>query len=471
MTTSAFAFATLLFFYHGTLSQNFDGGLTGSKLKIPDKNLQFAQANISSRRCPALPHIRYASVFQSVEAPQIEPMNTQANPYNYYDLVMGKPAGVLLQLDERVMDRNREFAMDLFFPHENKYHYECFHEPMRGVMTEGGEDFCLFTQSHLQREGDLKFFPLPMNKPSLKRNGITLSLTLTLYPRGYHNNRRCHQKKQINIRIIETSNLELAFTRIDGGTNCYASHNRNTGYDMTFYDVVENLAYSNEVFRNIPAMFPVTRVNSHVLRYSSNGRNRNYAVGECNNNPARLRSEATIGVLSDVAWLEYLRAYFNYDKLIAIVPESYFIFHRGVDHDSAGFIISPLWEEGRWFAFWSWESGFLGGSWNIAFIHEEAFDKGVIAHELAHTLGQGKEFYKPHEICRQFRGSPSTACRGYKIPFALNIRTDRDGQHWKFLRDKFSIMDNKSDIHNIWIDRDTYQKTFKVLSKKSGYSK
>ena len=30
-----------------------------------------------------------------------------------------------------------------------------------------------------------------------------------------------------------------------------------------------------------------------------------------------------------------------------------------------------------------------------------------------------------------------------------------------------AIMNNKADIHNIWIDRETYQKIFKVLSKKA----
>ena len=436
MSTSAFVFAALLFFYHGALSQNFDGDL----LKIfPDKNLQIAQANINSSGCPTLPHIEYASIFQSVEAPQIEPMNRQPDdPHNHYDLVMGKPAGVLVKLDGKSMAGNRAFAIALYISHENRYYYECFHEPMRGVMTKGEDNSCVFTKSYLQRGGDLKFFPLPMNNSWLRQNGRTLSLTLTLYPRGYENKRRCHKKEYFQIKIIKTQNLELAFTRIDGGTNCYESRNRNTGYDTTFYDVVENLVYSEEVFWNIPAMFPVARVDSYVLRYFLYGENWNYIKGHCNNSPARLRSkEATVGMLSDVAELEYIRARYKYDKLIAVVPESYFVFHRGINHRSSGFIISPLWEEQR---FWRGKVGFLGGSWNIAFVHEDAFNKGVIAHELAHTVGQGREFYEGNERCRQFKGKSSTTCKDYKIPFALSTRTDRDGQHWEFLIDKFSIM-------------------------------
>ena len=113
------------------------------------------------------------------------------------------------------------------------------------------------------------------------------------------------------------------------------------------------------------------------------------------------------------------------------------------------------------------KTGFLGGSWNIAFIDEGERNKGTIAHELAHTLGQGREFYEPNKICRRFKGTPFKACNKYKISFALNTWTDRDGQHWEFLKDKFSIMNKKPGIKNIWIDRETYQKIFKVLSRKA----
>ena len=64
-----------------------------SELNPSETNqLMLAQANSRSGNCPvSMPRIKSAVVFQSVEAPQIEPMRAQAKfPYNNYDLVMGK---------------------------------------------------------------------------------------------------------------------------------------------------------------------------------------------------------------------------------------------------------------------------------------------------------------------------------------------------------------------------------------------
>ena len=167
----------------------------GSELKTSsDTNLQLSQSNTGSRNCPiSMPRIRSAIVFQSVEAPQIEPMSQQDQfPYNNYDLVMGKQAGVLVRLGRIEMDRRKEFAIDLTISGENKYRDKCFHEPMKGEMREGQEDFCFFTIGDLRKEGDYKFFPLPMNENLLNKDGITRSVKLTLYPRGYGNNKSCH---------------------------------------------------------------------------------------------------------------------------------------------------------------------------------------------------------------------------------------------------------------------------------------
>ena len=265
----------------------------------------------------------------------------------------------------------------------------------------------------------------------------------------------------------------MGFTGIDGGRNCYASQDDiNTGYNMVSGTRVDDFAGSNEVLWNIPSMFPVAKIFSYILN--------RYVKGTCDNSPATDRPSKTVGILSDVAKLERIRANLEYHKLIAIIPESYFAFHgmRKKPNDGAvGFIISPRWKEWRWFWFgkvWWFKFGFLGGSWNIAFVHEGELNKGTVAHELAHTVGQGKEFYKDFERCRRFRGEPFELCRDYNIPTVLDARTYRSGQSWKFLGNKFSIMSGKkvikdryADIHDLWIDRDTYQKTFKVLSKKA----
>ena len=136
-------------------------------------------------------------------------------------------------------------------------------------------------------------------------------------------------------------------------------------------------------------------------------------------------------------------------------------------------MINPYWEptkyEDGWWNLWGLltplqhesDGRNLGGSWNIAFVREDAGKRGTISHELAHSLGQGREFYEDYEKCQQFRKDPLEPCVDYKIPLAL----DADDQSWKLIENKFSIVNYTENIDNEWIDRDTYQKTFQVLSR------
>ena len=432
-------------------------------------NLQITQ----SISCPAMPRIKSAIVFQSVSAPQIEPMNEQEfqtdpnNPdFKSYDLVMDKPAGILIQLEENFrsqMEMDNEFRIALYIGKADNQVYanSCFHDRLYDVMRREDIEYCSFTGNSLESRGYYKFFPLPMFSLSfdsfLIQGNTDIPVRLAL---SYRYNERCQTEKTFKINLIKTHNLKLGFTRIDGGGSCYASGNINTGYDITPFDKVRDFANSDEVFYQIERMFPIVRANSYAVRYSWNKRSYDFIQGNCNNRKVVERPTRTVGLLSDIAMLEYIRASLEYDKLMAVVPESYFVFHRGKDHDSAGFFIQPRWR-GR---FLWWKHGFLGGSWNVAIVHEEQEDKGTVSHELAHILGQGREFYKPHEMCRQYRGSALKACNTYKIQRAL-LAGD---QFWRLLKDRFSIVNNKgNDIEDIWIDRDTYQKTFQTLSRRT----
>ena len=305
-----------------------------------------------------------------------------------------------------------------------------------------------------------------MNEGFLNRDKAVYSITLTLYPRGYGNDKLCHKIKTFKMNIIKTHDLRIGFTRIYGGENCYASRNKNTGYNVSSYQRVRDFTYSDEVKLNIPSMFPVKKIDSKPLKYRSITNNYDYIEGHCNNKFARERKN-TVGLLSDIAELEHIRASLNYHKLIAVVPRSYFAFHRGKDN-TVGFMILPVWRNWKWYWFFGrrwFKSGFLGGSWNIAFVSEDEVDEGTVAHELAHTLGQGREFYEDGELCHQFKRNSLKPCENYKIPRALKVW---GRQSWQFLIDKTSIMsaNKKGNINNLWIDRDTYQKTFQLLSKK-----
>ena len=462
-----------------------DTKLSQSSNKAQTSNTNTAQTSSSSKasisslagntnntsQCPIkMPQIKSAVVFQSVEAPQFELMKYQnPQPYNNYDLVMGKPAGILIELDPASMDNKALFALD--FHLEGNNYFKCFHSPLyNNPMGEGKDSSCIFDEIDLKNSNS-KFFPLPMKADFLQKNYSNHKVTVNLYPKGKKTDSRCRQKVKFDMRIRKTYDLKLGFTRIDGGGNCYADPNNiNKGYDPVDIKKVRDFIKSKEVDAYLLAMFPVKDVIPELLRYRNiAGAKQNYVSGFCSNFSDKKLPKITIGLLEDIKNLENIRASLKYDKLIAIVPNSYFVFHRGLNHGSVGFIVRPTWE---WRYLWPFKNllfrwSFLGGSWNIIFVRDTELEKGTVAHELAHTVGQEREYYKSNEYCRQFNVGLYQPCEFYKIPIALDTWTQGKKQYWEFIKDKFSIMNNEPDIKNLWIDRETFQKTFRLLSQKA----
>ncbi len=455
---------------YGEIEANSSENLKGSRTSELEENpIVLAQADTNSKKCPvSMPRIRSAILYQSVKAPQIEPMKSQAKkPYNNYDLVRGKPAGVLLKLRRGGMNRQKEFAIDLLISGNKKEYYKtCFHEPQKGVMKEGEEDICSFTRDDLKAEGSYKFFPLPMQEAWLKRANFNHHVQFTLFPMGEHaDNEFCHRKQSFQIKIIKTHSLKLAFTRIYGGKNCYASPDKKTGYDIVSLQRVRDFARSDEI-DYILSMFPISGIQSSILRYKSGEKSYSFIKGSCNAEPAQYRGDITKTLLWAVGNVENIRSRFHYHKIFAIVSEDFFIFNN--KPGSAGLVIRPSWEilNMRDILTFNWIRDFFGGSWNVAFVREDQVDQGTVAHELAHTLGQGREFYKPEkgpvvEYCREFKGRSVKACFKYKIPQGLRVWQEDGKQLWEFVKDRWSIMNNKGEtIKDQWIDRDTHQKIF-----------
>lgn len=210
--------------------------------------LQMAQ----SRSCPAMPRIKSAIVFQSVEAPQIEPMHEQefqidsSNPdFKNYDLVMDKPAGILIHLEENFRtqrEMNNEFRIALYIGKEGNQRYSngCFHDNLYDIMRSENIEYCSFTGNSLEARGYYKFFPLPMFSLSfedfLKQGNTDIPVRLALL---YRYDEIYKTEKTFKINLIKTHNLKLGFSRINGGNNCYASRNNiNTGYDIIPFDRV-----------------------------------------------------------------------------------------------------------------------------------------------------------------------------------------------------------------------------------------
>ena len=449
--------------------------LTGGELN----SIQLAQANTSGK-CPvSMPEIKQAVVFQSVEAPQVEPMDKQAHPpYDNYDLVWGKPAGVLVKLDKVNMDKEIGFNLALSL---NGNIYKCFHQPYRQTMIEGSEDICYFKLSDLNNEGLFKFFPLPMNADFL-RDAKNLKARIALYPNGYHKNQACFKNHYFNINTIKSDVLKLSWTRLVGDRD-------NCDYSGSFFNKVRAFAKSYEVLERIPSMFPITGVESDALKYT-NGTD--YAVGYCSDSRAveSPYSRDTTGLLADIDWLEQIRAHNGYDKIFAVVPGKYFRFHKIYDPNDpektppSGVVIPPRWESTEYkdniWNLWGLlgrmqlqsDGRNIGGSWNVVFIRDDQVNEGTVSHELAHTLGQGRELYKPEETCRHFKNSKREQCHENQIiPRFLHTGIKHNKVFWELSgEDKYTIMDNQPNIKNQWIDRDTYQKNLWLASTYIGFA-
>ena len=472
-------------------SKNSSSRSKGAKTETSSSanQIKMAQARSQSNKCPvSTPYIQSAIVFQSVEAPQIEPMKKQDYfPYDNYDLVKGKPAGVLVHINKENIDRKKEFALYMYIAGSKRYIEKCFHSPFASSYKNGppdplankDQDFCFWTRSDLKKEGYHKFFPLPNRILNKERRNLTVKLVI--YPRGYSKNKACLKQSFFRMNIIKTGSLKLGFTRIKARRNC-------RGYRPTRFQTVKDLAYSKEVTSYIESMFPVEQVSSKALRYTLEGSSFDYVEGSCDNSLSlKLSTDddiVTNGFLSDIDWLSQVSSGLNRDKLFAVVPESYFRFHGQVNDRGktpAGLVFTPNWKETKLEdGFWNlWgllahfrlkEEGInIGGSWNVAFVSDDQVDQGTVAHELSHTLGQWREFYKvpnqPVEMCRQFKGSPKELCPDYQIPQALRVYKENGQRFWQFVEDKYSIMNNKGKLEDQWIDRDTYQKIFFAFSK------
>ncbi len=199
-------------------------------------------------------------------------------------------------------------------------------------------------------------------------------------------------------------------------------------------------------------MFPINKVNTGIL---------NSIRGLCNNRPVkhkRFRHPISIGLLKDADKLYKLIHNNSYDKVVAIASIEYFDFHNR--KTAAGTVIRPRSNENLISRIL--KGRYIGGNNNVTFIREDQENTGTISHELAHTLGQGKEQYKKAKsYCKEFKGSDPNPCEDLKI--ARGLKATKSNR-WRFIENKYSIMNSSNKIGNQWIDRDTFQKIFYFLT-------
>ena len=334
------------------------------------------------------------------------------------------------------------------------------------------------------------------------------------------NNINLNSPNEFCLNVLELEGLDLGFTRIKGSKasdkekrdDCYLSDltlkdlDAPNGYSSVSSDTVINFVKSSEAKTFLPSLLPLSQLRSNVLMTKKESKD--FILGNCDNGMVRREffeilykkkgssnrykvsgggasqlsdTHFTYGLLKDIRNLKMKRAEWRgtgkYDKLFAVVSKNYFLYHKL--HESLelpnneeiyGFSLVPEFRETlrdylKIFNHDDHPWSFLG---DVAFIREDQLDTGTFSHELAHLLGQRKDFYDINfPDCRPFQGIPLKECKEYKIPKALETWSKKGKFFWNFIIDRFSIMDDKQYIKNLWIDRESHQRIFSVIAKVS----
>ncbi len=418
-------------------------------------------------------------VYQSVVAPQIEPLKEQElqkpeNPvFTSYDLVKEKSAGVLVEIkkNKNFNDEHKKFVLKMIIQK-----HEEVKQSKQEIQCLNGEDLkksdCSFSLKDFKENDNLKkFITLPMkNNEILGEEQNNTKIIIKLVEQNETNIGIDNIISQVNfyVNIIETQNLLLGLTRIgDKGTknSCYNGSDRSKWLDF-FKDT--------DQMPQILNMYPLSDLDQKSLVYGhiKTDEGNDYIKGNC--------ILPFLGLLVDIANLEEYRhtdpfmIKHNskiYDrKIVALVSKEYFSYHfsiinffKGIFRENnlnvAGLVVRP------------WAFGIVG-SYNVTFLVDnqdlkinnqeleiETKNYSTLSHELGHTFKQSREYYDEDEKCKTFNGGDKENCYDYRMEQSLKIFP-----RFSWRKNALSIMSVSALLNNVWIDRETYQKSFKTLS-------
>ena len=473
--------------------------------KTNPKNLQTTQAgntNLSGKCETAMPEIESAIVYQSVEAPQIEPQHLIENIediYKDYDLVQGKPAAVLVKLN---LPEQLEKPYSIGLQVNNKrMNTRCTNHFTKKIEKDRK---LRFKESNCQLEEEGIFERL--QRIAKRKKGQDIYYFIEIPTQDEISSRSEKQEVSVSIKdqnqnscssknffvfMKKTDKLHLDFISIE-----YDNKEENKTCkqnEVSDPNIQEKFANSDEVKKYLPMMYPIREdyFSSKAITHE------NLKSLKCDNTEHDKIDDVSIGLLFDVftADIKALSNYLdNWDgvpsqtkegyyllnrKLVVIVSRNYMKFH-GLE-DTNGFFIAPFSIE---------ETGEGSGSWNVAFVVDdtlqnkdaisEDLSQGIVLHELAHALGQAKEYYPTiqkdtkavlqdddREWFCKFPGKARDLCHKHRIfgGFQANFNLEAP---WMFLNNKVPFMNNaKITLPYMWIDRKTYQKLFKTLHNES----
>ena len=493
--------------------------LAGSELKTSS----------DSQKCTIpMPEITSTVVYQSVEAPQIEPLSVETDPYNDYDLVANKPAVVLISLQppQNIKDM-KQYSITLehlkrkndivVFPKQcsnffnaielfpQKY-FKSFDKKQfdEEINLKFNESNCKLKRSDFRRnQRDIQSqlnkitTPLKVKKEDIEDNlyiFVKLPTTTMDGDIGFLDiqfisvsiksdvDKTCSKRNKFFVSLRNTRRLYLDFMTVEYSLKTNKDKKNNLKckpYEISDLNTLQRFSDSSEVQKYIPMMFPMSE------RELFSTAIKNIRIKATCYNKFHDTRNTSIGLLLDALTAENW-AFFRIPtvpaeedrphktiegfkllnrKTVVIVSKDYMKYHK--KPDVAGFFLSP-----------SVEGKYLTGSWNVIFVRDDLISTGTIAHELAHALGQGKEYYllkrktkqkkkvalpnNQQYWCKKF-SEPPILCHTYMV-FGGLMASFKRRNTWKFLNNKIPFMNTEGRITDQWMDRETNQRLFRTLS-------
>ena len=378
-------------------------------------------------------------VYQSVEAPQIEPLKEQEfqkDPdkpvFTSYDLVRGKSAGVLISINKAQNKKYnifREFKLQMKIG-GHQINTKCLNDwelfPIPAIFQslrkpqkkQPDPSACFFAMDFLQdyNPSVSLFIELPMSGfLSIAKDDVPIKVDLVDVQSS-----EIISLVDFKVNVIETRPISIGLV----GIKLKCKVNGKMEDLSTSQSTMKNFFNSEEVKNYLPSIFPIAEPKKlediieplrvkHFYKHlfpeeepkvfnKLKAEEMLFVKGSCDKGSWFPFSwTETRGLDRVVFILQDVVKKSSKDKIMVIASKKHMNYH-GVDTDKLGFVSSPP---------ENWEERILRifgkkAERKVGLIREVAINGGTLLHELGHTFGQLKEFYKGDSRCQRFNSSP-----------------------------------------------------------------
>ena len=416
--------------------------------------------------------IGYSNPMQVIEAPQLDASQDYYD--EPYDLVANKPFAVRVgfhKLSETLTAFTFEPVLKI-----KKYNAEtdsfdiiktsnrCSNKTGEGIDTQSNVSDCNFESDHFMDTTEGEFYPDVFNEVFIVEGGIDepgrYTVEVDLYPNM--NDIPCIDSQNITLSFevevhkIKSPQIGLAIANCDHIEDCETPTNLGgflRSEEVSLFNTLFPVSEGDKKFFPIPY-----NLGSNIKRILVNITSEIEEEGY----------EEIISLALSTISLATHKILFNYDYLVGIGSEDFFT-NVGVGLRTGASGIAFI--------------GLPAPFNRVAFVRSDQENKGTLLHELAHLLGQSKDFYDSesyctaHELKIEENNYSSRLCHEFNNENQGRAYTGYNFKNHNFAYMPQSIMggllvdSNDQPIPNqldeLWMDRDTYITTFKELKNPS----